>query len=207
MRPLPPPDDEEKPFIVRWNVLTRILLVESSVKLVARSAMDFAGFEDGSSCYPSNERICRETGYSDKTVRTAWAVLRGLGMAVRVAHGVAHRRLADEYQLTIPDGWRDLPVLGPHCGKFRCFYCGKPFNPQGNSHVNARPEDKPGDDSVSFDLRPMCFCPAPRKAGRSLPLSCPDLWDEDRREAGLPPFARLGRDQWEVFQQARGDDW
>lgn len=51
MRPLHRPDDEGRPFTTRWTILCRILLVESSVKHIARSALDFAAYEDGSSCY------------------------------------------------------------------------------------------------------------------------------------------------------------
>lgn len=201
------PDDEDKPFIARWNMLTRILLVESSVKLVARAAMDFADFDDGSSCFPSNDRIARETGFSDKTVRTAWAALRGMGMAYRAGRAVSYRRLADEYQLQIPEHWEGLPVLGPHIRAFTCLGCGKAFNPQGNCTVNSQPGDQPGADAVRFDLGRMVFCPAPRKtAGRSVD-ACKTVWSKERIDAGEQPWNQLGQERWELFRQARGDDW
>lgn len=201
------PDDEDKPFIARWNMLTRILLVESSVKLVARSAMDYADFYDGSSCHPSNERIGRETGYNEKTVRLAWQVMRGIGMAERVGHGVAHLRLADEYQLCIPDHWQSLPLLGPRGRKFNCLHCHKLFAPQGNCSVNAEPGDAPGGEKVRFDLSRMCFCPPPRKTkGREQP-ACLDLWNQSQAAAGGMTWYQLGEERWKLFRQARGDDW
>lgn len=199
------PDDEDKPFIARWNMLARILLVESSVKLVARAAMDYADFDDGSSCHPSNERIGRETGYNEKTVRIAWSVMRGLGMAERVAYGVAHRRLADEYQLRIPDNWINMPVLGPHGGKFRCLACGKLFAPQGHNLLDAGPNSKP--DTVSWHLEKMTFCPPPRKTKGRDDLDCHGLWNQRQMAAGSQPWGRLGAERWKLFKQARGDDW
>lgn len=201
------PDDEDKPFIARWNMLARILLVESSVKHVMRAAMDYANFDDGASCHPSNERLARETGYSEKTVRFAWSVMRGLGMAERVAHGVAHRRLADEYQLTIPDSWKGLPVLGPHGRKFTCLDCRKLFIPRGNCSVNEQPGDKPGDDNVRFDLGEMSFCPPPRKTRGREGTSCQAAWSERQVAAHSPPWLALGQERWRYFRQARGDDW
>lgn len=201
------PDDEDKPFIARWNMLTRILLVESSVKHVARAAMDFADFNDGSSCFPSNERIARETGFNEKTVRSAWSVMRGLGMAVRVTEAVSWRGLADEYQLQIPDGWRGLPILGPHARKFNCLACGRAFNPQGNCSVNAEPGDKSGADMVRFNLGRMTFCPAPRKTrGRGEP-DCVSVWSRQQVNAGGKPWGQLGQERWELLWKARNDEW
>ncbi len=208
MKRLPRPDDDDKPFIVRWNTLCRILLVESSVKLVARTAVDFADFNDGSSCFPSNERIVRETGYSEKTVRFAWAVMRGLGMAERVADAVSYRRIAAEYQLSIPAGWRSMPILGPRAGMFTCLGCGKPFAPQGNCSVNDQPGDKPGTDVVRFSVWRMTFCPEPRaRKGRNAE-GCRTLWDKARIAAGEPVWRDLDGDEpWRLFREARGDDW
>jgi hypothetical protein len=197
------PDDEDKPFIARWNVLIRILLLDPSVKAVARSAIDFADFDDGSSCHPSNKRIERETGLSDRTVRTAWQVLRGLGLAERVAYGSPHRRLADEYQLVIPDNWRNLPVYGPHVQDFHCLYCDKQFTPQGNCTVAV----EGGKEVVSFRVHLMAFCPPPRaKKGRDQPY-CLDMWNDSQAEQGQPRWGQLGGKVWAGFRKARGDNW
>lgn len=198
------PDDEDKPFIARWNVLTRILLLDPSVKAVARSAIDFADFTDGSSCHPSNKRIERETGLSDRTIRTAWQALRGLGMAERVGYGSPHRRLADEYQLRIPDDWRYLPIYGPHVQDFHCLYCGKGFTPQGNCTVSGTD----GKEKIGYRLHLMTFCPPPRKTkGRDQPY-CLDMWDASQVESGQPQWGRLdGSQAWAGFRKARGDDW
>lgn len=194
------PDDDTKPFVGRWNSLVRILLLDSSVKHVARAAMDYADLYDGTSCRPSNERLARETGYNERTVRNAWAVMRGLGLAERVSHGVAHRRLCDEYELVIPDHWDSLPILGPRGGKFTCLYCEKSFNPVGNSTV--RP-----DGNVTFDLATMAFCPAPRKKkGREDPW-CAALWDGQRHASGEALWNSLGQERWKLFRRARADDW
>lgn len=202
------PDDDSKSFQRRWNTLVRILLVESSVKLVARTAMDYADWDDGSSCHPSNERLARETGYNERTVRDAWAVLRGLDMAERVRHGVPHKGIADEYQLVIPSGWDGLPILGPHGRKFTCVSCSDLFTPQGNCTLNERPGDKPGSDTVRFDVRKFCFCPRPRRVkGRDVPW-CADEWSEEAVRRGLAPWKDLKQnDRWKLFREARSDDW
>lgn len=194
------PDDESKPFIARWNMLARILLVETSVKMVARSAMDYADFEDGSSCYPSNERIARETGYNERTVRTAWAALRALRMAVRVSHGSAYARMADEYQLQIPDDWASFPILGPHGRKFTCVGCGKVFNPKSNCSVYK-------DDVIKYNVAELTFCAPPRsKKGRDAP-DCLTEWNLRQVKSGEKRFHDRGSDVWKLFQQARSDDW
>jgi hypothetical protein len=187
------PDDEDKPFGLRWNKLVQILLVESSVKLVARAAADYADFRDGTECRPSNERLARETGYSERTVRTAWGVLRGLGMAERVRYAQAHAHRADVYDLRIPPDWKGFPVLGPHGRKFTCLHCGKLFNPQGNNTL--RPDGK-----VGFRIERYVFCPRPRKGP-----SCRDDWDTGEATRGRPLFRDA--DQWKAFRTARGDEW
>ncbi|WP_433732015.1 helix-turn-helix domain-containing protein [Actinoplanes sp. CA-051413] len=180
------PDDEDKPFIARWNMLARIILVETSVKMVARAAMDYADFEDGSSCYPSNERIARETGYNERTVRTAWAAMRGMGMAVRVSHGSAYARMADEYQLQIPNHWESLPVLGPHGRKFTCIGCGKVFNPKGNCAVLK------GDD-IRYNVAELSFCAPPRaKKGRD-EANCLTEWNIREVKKGEKRFHDRGQ--------------
>ncbi|GIM88769.1 hypothetical protein [Paractinoplanes toevensis] len=201
------PDDEEKPFIARWNMLARILLVESSVKHIARAAMDYADFDDGSNCRPSNERLARETGYNERTVRFAWSALRGLGMAERVSRGTSYLRQADEYWLQIPEHWANFPILGPHGRKFTCLGCGKLFNPVGNCSVNELPTDAPGADMVRYDIAKMCFCPAPRKTKGRDDASCLAGWNQAQRKAGSPLWNQLGLERWKLFRQARADDW
>lgn len=200
MKRLPRPDDEDRPFISRWNTLCRILLVESSVKLVARTAADFANFNDGSSCFPSNERIARETGYNVRTVWFAWSVMRAFGMAEQVAGAVPYRRRAAEYQLRIPADWQGLPILGPQAGPFTCPVCGSSFVPQGNCSVG-----KAG--NVTFLLGRMTFCPKPRAQKGRAAEDCQTLWDKGRIAAGEAPWGQLGEGRWEVFRRARGDDW
>lgn len=199
------PDDETKPFMARWKTLVRILLVESSVKHAAHVAVEYGDFEDGDSCYPSNERIVRETGYDEKTVRFAWSVMRGLGMAERVGHAVASLRLADEYQLRIPDNWINLPILGPHGQKFTCLNCSKLINPQGNCSVNKASSDRPG--GVRFDVAKMCFCPSPRRRGGRSEPDCREMWNREQESIGRLPWHKLGPDVWKLFSESRGDDW
>lgn len=204
-RRLHAPDDDSKPFIARWNVLIRILIVEPSVKLVARSAMDFGDFDDGTSCHPSNARISRETGLSTRTVQDAWAIMRGMGMARRVAFGVPHEHTADEYELYIPAGWRDLPVYGPHVQDFHCLHCRQQFVPQPSTRlVKGTSREKPG---VAFHVRQMTFCRAPRQAKGRPAVDCFEAWNLERAAAGAPVWDKLGDEVWKLLQQARGDDW
>jgi hypothetical protein len=200
VKPLFRPDDEEKPFIRRWNQLVKILLVESSVKHVARAAMDYANFADGSSCRPSNERLARETGYNERTVRNAWAAMRALGMADRVVRGTSYSGQADEYELAIPDGWEFLPVLGPHGRQFTCQWCGKLINPKGNCTVRA-------DGCIYYDVAEFVFCPPPRaKEGRPGP-ACLDEFNLKQQSQAKSSFHKLGNDVWSYFKKARSDEW
>jgi len=207
MKLLPDLDDDSKAFTVRWNTLTRILLVESSIKLIARTAMDYADFDTGENCHPSNDRLSLDTGYNERTVRAAWSVMRGIGIAKRVSRGTSYRRLADKYTLRIPEHWRDLPILGPHAEQFSCLYCGKQFVPQCTCTVNDRESDPEGGDVVRFELGRACFCPPPRaNKGRDV-VSCQQLWNESQAEVGAPTWAEIGSERWKLFRQARGDDW
>jgi hypothetical protein len=192
------PDDTAKPFAVRWNIFVRILLVESSVKLVARTAMDYADFDTGSSCHPSNQRLVRETCLGERTIRTAWGVLRGLGMAERIECAVAYAGQADNYRLVIPETWEAMPILGPHGRKFTCLNCGKLINPQGHSNLGK-------DGRVRCDVRLFAFCPAPRSGDGP---SCAQEWDDGRASAGERDWSRLDSDEiWKLFRLSRGDDW
>lgn len=203
------PDDEDRPFIRRWNTLVRILLIDSSIKHIARSAMDFADFDDGTRCFPSIERVGRETGYNEKTVRIAWAAMRAIGLAVRVDRGVPHLRKADEYELQIPETWASLPILGPRGRKFTCVHCGKLFNPLGNCTVTT----KGGKDEITYRLGFMSFCPTPKfevrpRGGEPFKIpECQRQWDAAEMDAGRRPWGQLGGDRWKLFFQARGDDW
>lgn len=211
------PDDEDKPFRPRWNLLTRILLVEPSVKLVAYMAGDYADFDDGSSCYPSVERMTRETGLSDRTVRNGWAVLRGLGMAVRVSRGGSYRGAADEYQLEIPDTWTSLPILGPHGKKFKCPGCGNLFNPDAHSVLTDRTQDKTmpdgvrrakAGDTVGWNIGRLTFCSWPSDTRKKGSDACLAVWNAGRRAAKEALWVKLdGAKQWEIFREARNDPW
>jgi len=184
-------------------VLTRILLVEPSVKAVARSAMDFGDFADGSSCHPSNERMERESGLSERTIRSGWQVLRALGMAERVGYGSPHRRLADEYQLIIPDHWRNMPIYGPHVRKFTCLYCRKLITPQGNCTVKV----EGGREVPTYRLAKMVFCPEPRATRGRDAVHCFAEWNYTQRQSGERVWNDLGDDAWKLFRQARADEW
>lgn len=195
------PDDEEKPFVARWNSLIRILLVESSVKAVARAAMDYADFYDGTSCHPSNERLARETLYDERTVRSAWAMLRGLGLAERVRHGVPQKRIADEYELQIPDDWAGMAILGPRSDEFACLHCGADFNPPAVAVLTE-------DGRAAWALWKACFCKPPRKTKGRNTEHCLVAWNAARRRDGEPTWSDLdGPAAWKLFREARADDW
>jgi len=194
------PDDEEHTFIARWNSLIRILLVEPSVKLVARTAGDHADWKWGTSCYPSNELLIRETGLGERTIRTAWGVLRGTDLAVRTRHAVAHANQSDAYSLIVPDGWEALPVLGPKTRKFTCLYCEKLINPVGNCILRK-------DGSVGFHVDQFVFCPKPRKVNGRDDVWCRLQWDAKQKRRGKRVWDDLGPDVWKLFRESRGDDW
>jgi hypothetical protein len=189
-------DGTEIVFVRRWNTLVSVLIVEPSVKLVARTVVDY-GLADGQGIYPGNERIARETGYSSESVRHAWATLRALGMAERVTGSYydGRRRTADEYELAIPAGWRHLPVYGPNLRRFHCQHCGKVFNPRAGTNLH-------GNGTVGWWLTRMVFCPEPRKG-----TGCFKLWERDRKAAGEPLWAALKDGAWNMFRRARDDDW
>lgn len=195
------PDDEEKPFVARWNSLIRVLLVESSVKAVARTAMDYANFYDGTSCRPTNERLARETGYDERTVRAAWALMRAAGLAERVGHAVPHKDLADVYELQIPSHWDSLAILGPRSRKFTCLYCGKLLNPPPVGYVDA-------DGATRWRLWKAAFCKPPRKSKGRDAIDCYAMWNRRQQVNGEPVWHDLGNTaQWKLFREARGDDW
>jgi len=194
------PNGNPAPFIARWDTLVNALIVEPSVKLVARTAAGY-GIYDGTGIYPGNERLARQTSLSTECIRSAWKVLRAADMAVRDCRSQwnGDYRTADMYTLEIPGDWRNLPVLGPSFGKFTCQQCGKVFNPQPGTVL--RP-----DGTVGFRLPRMVFCPAPRTprlrpngTRPKRPASCFALWQKERRGKGDV--------SWEMFSQARHDDW
>jgi hypothetical protein len=203
------PDDEERPFAARWNALVGALLIEPSIKLVARQAVDY-GFLDGDGIYPGNERIARQTGLGDKTVREAWHFLRAAEMARRDLRSVwtGTKRLADMYALEIPANWKSMPVLGPHAARFTCQQCGKKFNaPPCNTFLHKQdphtgrqvPVTNPetGLRQVRWALWKAVFCPAPRNG-----TSCQQLWEKVNGRWAADPAAC-----WELFHKARDDEW
>jgi hypothetical protein len=198
------PDDEDKAFVARWNTLVAVLIVEPSVKLVARTAVDY-GVADGEGVYPGNERLARETSLTERAVREAWKVLRALDMAEvdDPSHWNGRRRTADSYSLVIPDDWRSKPIFGPGRGRFICQHCGKKYNPRPGTVVH-------DDGSVGWYVSRMVFCPPPgrpkrtRKTGplKPAPPSCFDLW-----LGGHPKGWPKGGEAWDMFRKARNDDW
>lgn len=193
------PGDTTAAFPQRWSALLRLLLVESSVKLIARTAMDHADQADGSGCRVSNDQLARETSYSERTVRTAWGVLRGLGLAERVASAgydaVNERHVSDEYRLTIPDGWHRLPLLGASSAKFWCLWCHRRFNPQANCGLLP-------DGRVTFEVHRFCFC-AGRVPGAK--LSCFDSWQQAESQNNSRPWDDV--DRWSMFRRSRCGVW
>jgi hypothetical protein len=201
------PDDEVKPdgkpvlFVSRWNALVGALLVEPSIKLVALQAAQY-GIAAGDDIYPGNERLARQTGLSEKTVREAWHFLRATGMAYRNAHSAwtGERRTADLYELAIPEHWKAFAVLGPHSGKFTCQQCGKKFNPQP-CNVFRTERDRPvinpetGNREVRWRLQHATFCPTPRGE-----RGCVSDWCAANGAWG-------GDGAWELFRKARNDEW
>jgi len=209
------PDDDGLAFVTRWNTLVSALLVEPSIKLVARTVVEY-GLTDGESVYPGNERIARQTGLSARQVQEAWHFLRAAGMAERVNQSVwtGRQRLADLYQLEIPANWSDFGVLGPNFKRFTCQECGRVFNaPPCNAWTMER---RPGCATevpkivnrteglreVLWGLHKAVFCPPTRKQVETR-TSCKHRWEAANHRWG----ARGGEDPWKIFSRARDDDW
>jgi hypothetical protein len=203
------PDDTDKPFVARWNALVSALLVEPSIKLIARQACDY-GIMDGEGIYPGNQRLARQTGYDERTVREAWHFMRATGMALRDGRSAwtGTQRLADTYALEIPRTWRGFPVLGPHAARFTCQHCGKLFNPppcnvylmeDGPSGRRVPVVDADGVREVRWALWKAVFCPEPRKG--------PNCMREWERKHGRRWSAAENDACWAMFRKARGDEW
>ena len=196
------PNGTEILFVRRWNILVSALIIDPSIKLVARTAVDY-GLVDGEGIYPGNERIARETGLGDKAVREAWHFMRGAGMATRDIRSMwtGRQRTADTYQLVIPGNWRGMPLLGPQSGRFTCQECGKLFNPQPCNMFAADAKGRPvvdpetGDRQVRWRLYKATFCHPPRDGP-----SCFDTW----QRANVNQWANAA---WGLFGKARNDDW
>lgn len=210
------PDDATKPFAARFNALLTALIIEPSVKLVGRQVADY-GFMDGEAIYPGNQRLARETGLGEKTIREAFHFLRANGMAHRDARSAwtGTRRTADTYALDIPADWMLMPVLGPHHARFTCQGCGQLFNPQpcnvflaerhpGRKGFAPVTDPQTGFREVRWALWKAVFCPPPRKQkGKPLPAGCRQQWER----ANGPWNAGDNKSCWEMFRKARDDDW
>jgi hypothetical protein len=199
------PDDTDKPFVARWNALVSALLIEPSIKLVARTACDY-GIMTGENVFPGNQRLARQTGYDERTVREAWHFLRAAGLAERLERSAwtGDRRNADRYELVIPSGWRGMPMFGPHFGRFACQHCGSLFNPQPCNTYRKRQgtqtpvTDAHGVRTVTWFLWKAAFCPAPQR-GKERGKGCFSAWE---RFGG-----KWGDGAWEIYRKARNDDW
>ena len=189
-------------FVTRFNKLVDALIVEPSVKLVARCAVDYAA-RDGEGIYPGNEQLARKTGLTSETVRKAWAVMQGLGMAelTSASAWTGTRRLANSYSLAVPGDWQSSPVYGPHYARFICQHCGHLFNPRPGTVLTR-------DGGIRWRLPNMVFCPPPgrpkRKPGerqmKPKPPSCSALWQQRRKWPA-------NEGAWDLFRQARNDEW
>ena len=191
------PGSEDRPFVARWNTLVRSLIVEPSVKLVARTAVEYA-ISDGVDVYPGNGRLSRETGLSERTVRTAWGVLRELGMAERVAPSIwnGERRTADRYDLLIPARWRGFVTYGPHSNPFTCAFCHSRFDPEPCFGADKRGE-------WGWFLDRATFCPRSRSGP-----GCLTLWQADQERRGKPTWQQVSADErWSMAWKARDDEW
>lgn len=188
------------PFAFRWRSLVRVLLFETSVKAVALVAAEYADYDTGANCRPTNERLMRETSLGERSVRYAWSIMRAAEMAERVEVGSPHGGIADKYQLHIPERWKNYPVLGPKRGKFTCQYCGEEFNPVGNGAY------KNGKVTAKFEK--LVFCPEPRKINGRDADSCYGLWSDQQADAGAKGLYVMSlNERFELFKKARDDEW
>lgn len=188
------------PFHARFRTFIRVLLVNPSIKGVARAAADHADFDDGTGVYPGCERLARVTGYSTKTVEMAWDAMRRLDIADRVRRG--NHLKADEYDLAIPRNWIHLPMLGPNEGRFHCTNCDHAFNPDASALVLR------DDGTCGWAVKRLVFCPTPKRRKEGpVPESCFTKWQRKRRRNGSRLWDDLGDDVWKLFREARSDEW
>lgn len=86
-----------------WERTVRRVRMNPSTKLVALALASYAN-RDGTSAYPGAAKLAAVTGLTERTVRTALASLRDLGLLHRVREGrrAGRAALADEHDLTRP---------------------------------------------------------------------------------------------------------
>lgn len=111
----PLPDHLKPAAVNEWVVVFRRVIAEPSVKSVGLYAASYAD-PDGTNIFPGNARIANITGFSDRSVREAFRIIRDFGLMHRCSKGAAagRRGMADEYRLTIPlDIFGRVPMLTP----------------------------------------------------------------------------------------------
>lgn len=97
-----------------WERIVRRYPLPPVPKLVAFVLATYAD-QDGSRIYPGVARLAAVTGLSQRSVKSALGVLRGVGLINRIVSG-GHRgarAFADEYALTIPEDLMEAAVLLP----------------------------------------------------------------------------------------------
>lgn len=88
-----------------WEQLLRDIRLPPGAKYTGAILATYAN-ADGSRAHPGEDLLADVLGWKQRAVRSHLALLRRLGLIHRISHGGSKRRLADVYQLTMPD---DLP--------------------------------------------------------------------------------------------------
>lgn len=106
-----------------WTRVIRSVDLPSTTKLVAYATAFFADTKTGGRAHPGQARLARETGLSERAIRTHQATLEDAGLLwrkTRGSGGATGARLAAVYQLTVPqdvheflEAVEDVPVALP----------------------------------------------------------------------------------------------
>lgn len=98
-----------------WERAFRRIVVPSEIKATKVVGMMLASFadRDGTSIYPGEQRLADICQLGRSTVNPCLKWLREQYLIYRQSHNVTRkgRRLADEYQLSMPSDWEDRFVL------------------------------------------------------------------------------------------------
>ncbi len=87
-----------------WERLILLVDIPPMTKLIGLALAVYAR-RDGGNIHPGQARLAKETGLTDRSVRSHLERLRELGLIERTERGVgnAHMRRADVFRTTIPE--------------------------------------------------------------------------------------------------------
>lgn len=124
-----------------WERLVREIGMPPMTKLVALTLATYAN-GDGTRAHPGETKLAAAVGIKERAVRNHIAILRDLGLIKRVSRGGSRLRLADVYELHVPDDLLDR--LDRHGWKLRHAVAGEddpePGGPPGENTLDSAHE-------------------------------------------------------------------